>query len=191
MKPQDQIPRQAVNLGDTAQIKRVLDEAASEAIIDAGYPEEFNVSNKKIVLGLLTCSFALVAQFFPKNHPQTNTVQLLCVVGYFVLNTLLQVFMMIFERDVIIFTHPRKDASSSTGIAVSTQLPRFSDQYKIILASADPKASAARSPVVLERSIVDWFYEDGHLADDIFKKDVAALLKQFESADTLREVKDR
>jgi len=191
MKDQEELPRQPVNLGDTAQIKRVLDEAASQAIIDAGYPEEFNVSNKKIVLGLLTCSFALVAQFFPKNHPYTNTVQLFCVVGYFMLNSLLQVFMMLFERDIILFTHPRKEMTTSTGIAVSTHLPRFSDTYKIVLASADPKAVAARVPAVLERSIVEWFYEDGHLADDIFKRDVTALLKQFEVAETVREVKDR
>ena len=44
---------------------------------------------------------------------------------------------------------------------------------------------------MLERSIVDWFYEDGHLADDVFRKDVVALLKQFEVADTAKELKDR
>ena len=30
MKDQEELPRQPVNLGDTAQIKRVLDEAASQ-----------------------------------------------------------------------------------------------------------------------------------------------------------------
>jgi len=186
----EQLPRQAIDLGDTAQIKRVLDEVASQVVLDAGYPENFTISNRKIALGLLTCGFALVAQFYPKTYPHITTVQVLCVVGYFLLNTLLQVYMMTCERDIILFTNPKTEAN--TGICLSTNLPRFADKYKIVIACSESKsASAARPPTVLERSIVDWFYEDGHLADDVFKKDVVKLLKQYESAETRKELKDR
>ncbi|KAK3253074.1 hypothetical protein CYMTET_10465 [Cymbomonas tetramitiformis] len=177
-----------VNLGDSAHIKRVLDEVSSQVVFDEGYPEYYYVSNVKIGLGIITCAFALVAQFYPKGFPDNSNILLCCVIGYMLFNTLLQVFSMIYEKDAILFTHPKAvgssgtQSSSSTGLTLATHLPRFSDRYLLRISSADPNSLAAREPVVLEKSITEWFYDDGILAEDIFRADLRNWVVSCQSA---------
>jgi len=90
---------------DAADIKRVLDERAAQAVVDAGYVEDLYVSNVKIGLGLLTCATALVAQFYPTPFPENYPLLIACIAVYFVLNTALQAFVYLYEGETVLKTH--------------------------------------------------------------------------------------
>ena len=45
---------------------------------------------------------------------------------------------------------------SSTGLAVSSKLARFSDMYTLCISSSDPKSIAANSPVEFTKSVTKW-----------------------------------
>ncbi|KAK7385744.1 hypothetical protein VNO78_31581 [Psophocarpus tetragonolobus] len=68
---------------------------------------------------------------------------------------------------------------TSTGLVVSSKLPRFSDMYTLTIASADPKSISANEPVHLTKSVTEWFTKDGNLVEGLFWKDVEALIVQY------------
>lgn len=51
----------------------------------------------------------------------------------------------------------KQDSFSSTGLIVSSKLPRFSDMYTLIIASADPKSISAKKPVHFTKSVTKWY----------------------------------
>lgn len=185
-----ELERQPVNLGDTVQIKRIIDDLSCQVIMESDYPEDCRIGNHKIALGIVTCFFALVAQLYPKTYPHCTWVQLISVLAYFAANLALQMFTTYCEKDIVMFTKAKPGAAaSSAGIALSTCLPRFSDKYTLRISSwTDTDKSLASKPsVTLEKSVSEWFYEDGHLAEDILRKDVGAALKKFESAQSSKD----
>lgn len=50
----------------------------------------------------------------------------------------------------------KQGSFNSTGLVVSSKLPRFSDMYTLTIASADPKSISANKPVVLTKSVTKW-----------------------------------
>ena len=50
------------NPGDTATTKGILDDAVVQSFEDAGFAEDHRLSNLKLFLGALACTFALIAQ---------------------------------------------------------------------------------------------------------------------------------
>lgn len=45
---------------------------------------------------------------------------------------------------------------NSTGLTVSSKLPRFSDMYTLTVASADPKSISANKTVEFTKSVTKW-----------------------------------
>jgi hypothetical protein len=45
---------------------------------------------------------------------------------------------------------------TSTGLVVSSKLPRFSDMYTLSIASADPKSISANETVQFTKSVTQW-----------------------------------
>eukprot|EP00898_Chlorokybus_atmophyticus_P004655 jgi/Chlat1/5190/Chrsp33S05162 len=174
-----------INVYDTNAVKRLLDEVATQVIIDKGYDENHFVSNVKITLGLITCSFALLAQFYPKKFPSNFNLLVICIVGYILCNCALQLFCYIREKDHILITHPNKERSfTSFGLAVSSMLPRFSDTYTLTIADTRPASVAtAREPVSLCKSYTTWFDSTGLLAEKVFVAEVQKLLADYENSD--------
>lgn len=144
-----------------------------------GYVENVTISNVKMAIGLLTCALALVAQFYPKKFPANQNVLVLCIILYFILNILLQFVMFVKEKNHILFTHPLQGSFSSTGLAVSSKFPRYSDLYTLEIASADPKSISSNAPLELTKSVTQWFTKDGHLVEAAFREDVETLLEDY------------
>ncbi|OVA17660.1 Signal peptidase complex subunit 2 [Macleaya cordata] len=68
---------------------------------------------------------------------------------------------------------------NSTGLVVSSKLPRCSDMYLLSVASADPKSISARKPVHFTKSVTQWFTKDGVLVEGVFWKDVEGLINRY------------
>ncbi|KAF8048947.1 hypothetical protein N665_2346s0003 [Sinapis alba] len=153
------------NLLDHNSIKHMLDESVSDIVKSRGYKEDVRLSNLKLILGTIIILVALVAQFYNKK--------------YVVLNGVLQLILYTKEKNAILFTYPPEGSFTSTGLVVSSKLPRFSDDYTLTIDSADPKSISAGKSVQLTKSVTQWFTKDGVLVEGLFWKDVEALIKDY------------
>lgn len=61
-------------------------------------------------------------------------------------------FILNFEVASLIFS----GIINSTGLMVSSKLPRFSDLYTLTIASADPESITAKPPVEFTKSVTKW-----------------------------------
>ncbi|KAH7854882.1 hypothetical protein Vadar_018718 [Vaccinium darrowii] len=89
---------------------------------------------------------------------------------------ILQLIIYRKEKNAILFTYPPPGSFNSTGLVVSSKLPRFSDKYNLIIASADPESISAKPPVEFTKSVMQWFTKDGVLVEGLFLKDVEGLI---------------
>ncbi|XP_024020510.1 probable signal peptidase complex subunit 2 [Morus notabilis] len=177
-EPATKNPKKA-NLLDHHSIKHILDETVSEIVSSRGYVEDVRLSNVRLLLGTVIIVIALFAQFYKKKFPENRDFLISCIVLYIVFNGLLQLIIYTKEKNAILFTYPPAGSFTSTGLEVSSKLPRFSDIYTLTIASADPKSISANPPVELTKSVTKWFTKDGVLVEGIFWKDVEALVDEY------------
>ncbi|KAF3338493.1 putative signal peptidase complex subunit 2 isoform X2 [Carex littledalei] len=175
-------PKKA-NLLDPHSIKHLLDESVTEVVKSKGYPEDVKLSNLRLLIGTVIIGIALLAQFYNKKFPENRNFLIGCIISYpfFTFNVLLYLLSYTKEKNAILFTYPPADSFSSTGLIVSSKLPRFSDMYTLIIASADPKSISANKPVHFTKSVTKWFTKDGELVEGLFWKDVDRLIDDYNS----------
>ncbi|KAI5574845.1 hypothetical protein BDE02_10G172100 [Populus trichocarpa] len=149
-------PKKA-NLLDHHSIKHILDESVSEIVTSRGYEEDVRMSNIRLFFGTIIIVIALFAQFYNKKFPQNREFLIGCIVLYIVFNGLLQLIIHLKEKNAILVTYPPKGSFTSTGLVVSSKLPRFSDEYTLTIASADPKSISAGKPVQFTKSVTQWY----------------------------------
>ncbi|KAJ4720006.1 Signal peptidase complex subunit [Melia azedarach] len=171
-------PKKA-NLLDHHSIKHILDESVSEIVTSRGYVEDVRMSNVRLFMGTIIIVIALVAQFYKKKFPENRDFLIGCIVLYIVFNGILQLIIHTKEKNAILFTYPPEGSFTSTGLMVSSKLPRFSDLYTLTIASADPKSISAGKPVQFTKSVTQWFTKDGILVEGLFWKDVLALVDEY------------
>ncbi|KAK2430928.1 hypothetical protein P8452_44252 [Trifolium repens] len=171
------------NLLDHHSIKHILDESVSEVVTGRGYVEDVRLSNVRLLIGSVIIVIALFAQFYKKKFPENRDFLLACIALYpfYCLLFIYCVFLIIYtkEKNAILFTYPPAGSFTSTGLVVSSKLPRFSDMYTLTVESADPKSISASEPVHLTKSVTEWFTKDGVLVEGLFWKDVEALIAQY------------
>ncbi|PIA28072.1 hypothetical protein AQUCO_07200004v1 [Aquilegia coerulea] len=167
------------NLLDPNSIKHLLDETVTEIVTSRGYKEDVRLSNVKLLIGSIIIIIALIAQFYPKKFPQNKDVLIGCIILYIIFNILLQVIIHTKEKNAILFTHPPAGSFKSTGLVVSSKLPKFSDMYTLSISSSDTKSICAGKPVQLTKSVTQWFTKDGILAEGLFWKDVNGLINKY------------
>jgi len=113
-------------------------------------------SNIRLFLGAIIIVIALFAQFYNKKFPQNKDFLLICIGLYVVFNGFLQLLTYTKEKNAILFTYPPKGSYTSTGLVISSKLPRFSDEYTLSIASADPKSVSAGKTVEFTKSVTKW-----------------------------------
>ncbi|XP_072953364.1 signal peptidase complex subunit 2-like [Typha angustifolia] len=171
-------PKKA-NLLDPHAIKHLLDESVTEVVTSRGYVEDVRLSNVRLLIGSIVIAIALFAQFYPKKFPENRDLLIGCIVLYVAFNGLLQLISYTKEKNAILFTYPPAGSFNSTGLIVSSKLPRFSDMYTLTVASADPESISANKPVKLTKSVTKWFTKDGILVEGLFWKDVEGLINDY------------
>lgn len=188
-----------VDVGDVIKLKQVLDETVAAALLDPDGPalaEDQRSDNIKLVIMLLACSFAFVAQFAPLPFPESRPVLGLCCTAYFILSGILQLVTTFYDRDSIMATNPVEKAKypaknsdvEKCGIRVRTQLPRFSEYYTVILEyqrydggkGKGGAAAATPGPYVSKTwSVGNFFDVDGFFAEDLLMDEVEKVYDTF------------
>ncbi|KAK6122063.1 hypothetical protein DH2020_022293 [Rehmannia glutinosa] len=171
-------PKKA-NLLDHHSIKHILDESVTEIVTSKGYPEDVRMSNIRLLIGVIIIVIALFAQFYNKKFPENRNFLIGCIAKYVVFNGVLQLIIYLKEKNAILFTYPPPGSFNATGLVVTSKLPRFSDLYTLIIASADPQSISAKPPVEFTKSVTQWFTKDGVLVEGLFWKDVEGLINEY------------
>ncbi|XP_038993165.1 probable signal peptidase complex subunit 2 isoform X1 [Hibiscus syriacus] len=168
-----------VNLFDHNSLKHMLDESVSEIVTSRGYVEDARMSNVRLFIGTVIIVIALFAEFYKKKFPGNRDFLIGCIVLYIVFNVILQLISYTNEKNAIISTYPPAGSVTSTGLVVSSKLPRFSDLYTLNIKSGDPRSISAGKPVEFSKSVTQWFTKDGVLVEGLFWKDVEALIDDY------------
>ncbi|XP_076945046.1 signal peptidase complex subunit 2-like [Bidens hawaiensis] len=171
------------NLLDHNSIKHLIDETVTEIVTSRGYKEDVRMSNVRLFIGAIIIVIALFAQFYNKKFPDNKNFLIGCIALYVLFNAILQLIIYTKEKNAFLFTYPPAgSAYNSTGLMVSSKLPRFSDMYTLTIASADPKSISAKPTVEFTKSVTKWFTEDGVLVEGLFWKDVEALISDYKDS---------
>mmetsp|Transcript_773 Transcript_773/g.1579 ORF Transcript_773/g.1579 Transcript_773/m.1579 type:complete len:222 (+) Transcript_773:20-685(+) len=189
------------NLGDSATIKRILDDAVVQVVLDdsdegLGYVEDSALSNLKLVVGFAGVGASLVSHVYPAPFPKNWLVLLLCCAWYFLMSGILQLILSFCELESILLVRGK---DGGQGLNFSSHLPRFQEMYTLGitplpkgsmgLASAPKFRPMLRSTVVetsVDGSQKQWpvnhfFDEDGNFAEDAFISEVRAFVKAYQS----------
>ncbi|KAJ0901215.1 putative signal peptidase I [Helianthus annuus] len=166
------------NLLDHHSIKHLLDETVTEIVTSRGYSDDVRLSNVRLLIGAIIIIIALLAQFYNKKFPDNKNFLIGCI--YVLFNGILQLIIYTKEKNAFLFTYPPAgSAYNSTGLMVSSKLPRFSDMYTLTIASADPKSISAKPTTEFTKSVTKWFTKDGVLVEGLFWKDVEGLINDY------------
>lgn len=156
---------QQVELGDFVKVKQVLDEAVVKAVFDKDYKEDYRWDNIKLVLMVVACLFAMVAQFYPMPFPESRPLLGICCAAYFVASSVLQLIVTYIEKDCIMITMPAagpkavaytkeekeaaksrpggqlnmKRAGGEVGLRICTNFPRFSYDFTVTVIENVPE----------------------------------------------------
>uniref|UniRef100_J3LDY9 Signal peptidase complex subunit 2 n=1 Tax=Oryza brachyantha TaxID=4533 RepID=J3LDY9_ORYBR len=121
----------------------------------------------------------LVLVFYPGRFPENRGVLLVCIALYAALNVVLQIVSYTKEKNAILFAYPPEGLFNSTGLVLSSKLPRLSDLYTLTIASADPQYKSSTDRVHFTKSVTKWFTKDGVLVEGLFWKDVEKLIDDY------------
>ena len=200
--PRDDEPAKRLNIGDSATIKRMLDDAVIQVMLDnekdegLGYEEDTALSNLKLVVGFAGVGASLVSHVYPGGFPKNWLVLLLCCAWYFLMSGVLQLILSFCELESILLL--RGKTKGEPGLNVSSHMPRFQEMYTLAitplptgslgLASApkfSPVMTSTQVEVSEDGSQKQWpcnhfFTEEGVFAEEAFIADARAFIQEYE-----------
>ena len=187
------------NLGDTATIKRILDDAVINVLLgdadstsDYGFDEDTSMSNLKLFVGFSAVGSSLLSHVYPAPFPRNWWCLLACCAAYFALSSVLQLLLSFVELESILLLRGNASckARSIAGLNVSSSFPRFQHLYTLGVTPIPtgrhllPLAAAPKfrpdvdggntEPHCLQRSwsVEKYFDEEGIFALEAFEADV-------------------
>ena len=100
---------------------------------DLGYETDWAIWNVKMVLGVISCVCAGVAQLWPGEYPETMIVLMVCCGIYYAAAVWLQYIASFQECGWFVFTKPKPTAKWSTtaGIALTSKMERYEYEYTL------------------------------------------------------------
>lgn len=173
--PEQQSPK-PVALYDTFAMKAALDEAVVKFVVEEyQFAPDYSLSNVKIVLGLISIFCATFAHFYWEPYSESKPVSITCVLIYLFISAVLQYLASFVERDSFLLTKPHSvTATAKGGLKISSQLPRFSENYTLRIEFRNAPLQVALS----NQSVGNYFSSDGRLLEGKFVADAKRHLDQ-------------
>jgi hypothetical protein len=189
-------------LGDTATIKRLMDDAAIAVVLDEeeghGYVEDTSMSNLKLIIGFAGVGGSLLSHVYPATFPRNWWVLLACCSFYFAMSGVLQLLLSFVELESIIVVRgkTRADGSKRPGINISSHFPRFQEMFTLGVTPisggaftmySSPKfrpdlegGNTARLCMQRSWSVEKFFDEEGLFAEELFMDAVRDFFAEYE-----------
>ncbi|KAM3581125.1 hypothetical protein VKS41_006565 [Umbelopsis sp. WA50703] len=157
-----------VNKYNATELKHAVDDHLRKFLSnDLEYTESHQHIDVKLALGYLSCIFAAVATYYEwkVKFEKAKPVTLVCVVAYFILNTVAWAYALFVEKDEVFL-----GSKNGMTVTVSTKLKKHSQDYKIVFKLKDQ--SGKTGEYTLEGKFGNWFNEDGVLVPPALEKDL-------------------
>ncbi len=191
-----------VDTGDIIKLKQILDETVANTFLEeneleghdsraknVGLKEDHKLSNIKLILMTVACTFAMVAQFSPVPFPECRPILGVCCTVYFALSGVLQLITTFLDKDCILITKAFEENSGALvknnpnlakyGLRVRTIFPRFSEFYTVRIEFE----GLENSPFVSKTWSVGQFFDKEGMFDEYgLQYAVEALYRKFEGA---------
>jgi len=181
------LPKQ--NKWDNIGIKQLLDDTVTKVLEEEGYIEDHELTNIKMILGIISCLIAVLSHFYPLPFPTNKLLLIFCCVSYFILSGVLQYIASFNEKDNFVFTHPKQvqQGNNPSALKASSIFPKYQDIYTLcIIQISLPDIKLAtkqnKGDNILEKSITSYFDESGYFAENLFSNDVRQTIKNVEKS---------
>ncbi len=167
--------RPKANLADHSAVKAVLDMAAAQAFTgELKYEEDFTHSNLKLGLGFVACLVGILPYAYRVPFPENRELLKWCVLLYFFFSSVVQLVSMVFFRDILLVTRPKKTGGNAFYLRVASRLPRYQVGYTLtVKAVVDKRVQLVAKTL----DVQDYFDEDGYLVEGAFEKQMRELNK--------------
>ncbi|CAI2177726.1 13176_t:CDS:2 [Funneliformis geosporum] len=144
----------------------------------ANFRQNHTHTDVKLVLGYLACGFALFGGYYGHKVPfnEAKDVTLMCIIAYFLLNTLLVLYSFIFEKESI-FVGECDESDKKHIITIQTNTKRYSDIYNIIYEYVGKEKQGSSIKIrnakfTLSKSFGNWFDVNGQMDTERFERDL-------------------
>lgn len=166
-----------IETGDSIKVKQVLDDSLYNTLTDknlTGFEANNTFENGKVLLMLLACASALVAQFYPMPFPDSRLLLFVCCAIYFIVSFILQLLMTFVEKDCILVLRPQEGITEHE-VFVRTNFPRFQEHFEFILELRDGKSTCTTGKMYVGK----YFTEEGEFDEDGYTADILLHVQRF------------
>lgn len=190
-------------LGDTATMKRILDDAVIKVILeaeDSQFDEDTALSNLKLFVGFASVGSSAFSHAYPATFPKNWWVLLACCTFYFVCSGILQALLSFVELESILLVKPKPGSSKRAGLNISSHFPRFQEMYTLgitplpkgsLFLPFAPKFRPQEEGVKEEEgcSQRSWpvnlfFDEEGTFYDELFENVVYEFIQEYQATES-------
>ncbi|GAM22289.1 hypothetical protein SAMD00019534_054640 [Acytostelium subglobosum LB1] len=135
-----------VALYDGVGQKQALDDAIVRYFTsELSYEQVHTINYIKVLLGLVGCILAGLAQFYPEPFPKNKPVLIICVLLYMLISLALYYIAQFVQKDTILFGRAKESGNSD--FRISTSLPRFEPNYTIKYESGKDIVHSVTKPI--------------------------------------------
>jgi len=171
---------------DGTAVKNALDDGVKEVLVEKfGYEEDHTLMDTRLIicaLAVAVATFALAWDYFYP-FPASRQVLIGCVGTYFFLMMVLTVYTTYKEKGIFVVVRDKDPAGldPDSKWEASSSMKKFDDMYSMALTFYDGKTKAAREDS-FNRSVADFYDENGVLCLDVLESAVVKLHKSLSSA---------
>jgi len=171
---------------DGTAVKNSLDDGVKEVLVDRfGYEEDHSLMDVRLAicaLAVAVATFALAWDYFYP-FPASKQVLIGCVGTYFFLMMVLTVYTTYKEKGIFVVVKDKDPAGldPDSKWEASSSMKKFDDMYTMMLTFYDGKSGAMREES-FNRSVADFFDDNGVLCMDLLENAVTKLHKSISSA---------
>merc|ERR1719495_1083412 len=171
---------------DGTAVKNALDDGVKEILVDKfGYDEDHTLMDTRLIICALAVAVAIFAlvwdYFYP--FPLSRQVLIGCVGTYFFLMMVLTLYTTYKERGIFVVVRDKDPAGldPDSKWEASSSMKKFDDMYTMMLTFYDGKSQQTREES-FNRSVADFFDDNGVLCMDLLENAVTKLHKSISSA---------
>ncbi|KAG9307261.1 hypothetical protein G9A89_017089 [Geosiphon pyriformis] len=173
-----------VNKWNLSDLKNACDDYVQKFLTTkAQYSQHHTHTDIKLLLGYLSCIFALVGGSYTYITPfhQSKGVTSICLVAYLTLNGLMMAYSFLIEKDIIFVGSPinvTEQYENYHVLTIHTTTDRYSDLYNITFevkggqknSNSNSTITTINNKYTITRSYGNWFDVKGVLDCENFEK---------------------